>query len=140
MMEPRVSLITLAVADVPRARAFYQTLGWRPSSVGGDEVAFFQLGPLALALYGSRSAAADMGLAPAPPGAVTLAQNQRSRAEVDRVLAEAQAAGARLLKPAADTSWGGYVGYFADPDGHPWEIAWNPGFPLAEDGALKLPD
>lgn len=139
-MQPRLSLVTLAVADVARARAFYLRLGWRCASVGGDEVAFFQLGPLALALYGAAASAADMGLAPAPPGAVTLAQNQPSRAEVDRVLAEAQAAGARLLKPAAETAWGGYVGYFADPDGHPWEIAWNPGFPLADDGALRLPD
>ena len=139
-MQPRLSLVTLAVADVPRARAFYSALGWRASSVGGDEVAFFQLGPLALALYGREASAADMGLAPAPPGAVTLAQNQPSREAVDRALAEAEAAGARLLKPAAETAWGGYVGYFADPDGHPWEIAWNPGFALGEDGALTLPE
>ena len=139
-MRPRVSLVTLAVADVARARAFYRRLGWRCSSVGGDEVAFFQLGPLALALYGREASAADMGLAPAPPGAVTLAQNQPSREAVDRVLADAVAAGARLLKPAAETPWGGYVGYFADPDGHPWEIAWNPGFPLGEDLAIRLPD
>ena len=139
MIEPRLSLVTLAVADVARARAFYSALGWRPSSIGGDEAAFFQLGPLALALYGAASMAADLGAPVGAPGTVWLAQNVRSRAEVDRVLAEAQAAGARLVKPAADAPWGGYVGYFADPDGHVWEIAWNPGFKLADDGALGLP-
>jgi len=139
-MRPRLSLVTLAVADVARARAFYARLGWRASSVGGDEVAFFQLGPLALALYGREAAAADIGLPVAAPGAVMLAQNLASPAEVDAALAEAVAAGARLLKPGANTAWGGYVGYFADPDGHPWELAWNPGFGLAADGALVLPD
>jgi catechol 2,3-dioxygenase-like lactoylglutathione lyase family enzyme len=139
-MEPRLSLVTLAVASVPRARAFYRALGWRAASIGGDEVAFFQLGPLALALYGRASMAADLGSRAGDPGSVWLAQNLRDRAEVDRVLAEAQAAGARIVKPAADTSWGGYVGYFADPDGHVWEIAWNPGFTLTDDGALRLPD
>ena len=139
-MQPRLTLVTLAVADVPRARAFYQRLGWRCSSVGGDEVAFFQLGPLALALYGRAAMAADLGAQPGSSGAVWLAQNLPDRADVDRVLADALAAGARLVKPAADAPWGGYVGYFADPDDHVWEIAWNPGFGLADDGALRLPD
>jgi catechol 2,3-dioxygenase-like lactoylglutathione lyase family enzyme len=139
MIEPRLSLVTLAVADVERARAFYSALGWRPSSIGGDEVAFFQLGPIALALYGAGSMAADLGAPAGAPGAVWLAQNVRDRAEVDRALAAAEAAGARIVKPAADAPWGGYVGYFADPDGHVWEIAWNPGFQLAADGALRLP-
>lgn len=139
-MQPRLSLVTLAVADVARARAFYARLGWRAASLGGGEVAFFQLGPLALAVYRRELAAADMGLPVATPGAVTLAQNLASPAEVDAALAEAVAAGARLLKPGAKTAWGGYVGYFADPDGHPWELAWNPGFALAPDGALVLPD
>lgn len=139
-MQPRVSLITLGVADVARARAFYERLGWRASSAGGDEVAFFQLGPIALALYRRDALAADAGVPLAPPGAVELAHNVASRDEVDRTLAAAQAAGARVLKPAAPTSWGGYVAHFADPDGHPWEIAWNPGFTLGADGALILPD
>lgn len=140
MMQPRVSLITLGVADVARARAFYERLGWRASSIGGDEVAFFQLGAVALALYGREELAADAGVPAPPPGAVELAHNVASREEVDRVLAAAQAAGARLLKPAAEAPWGGYVGHFADPDGHPWEVAWNPGFELGADGALVLPD
>ncbi|MBI4184404.1 MAG: VOC family protein [Proteobacteria bacterium] len=140
-MEPRISLVTLGVADVARGRRFYERLGWRASKASTDEVAFFQLGGMALALWGRAALAADARLADkgAGPGGVALAHNVRARAEVDAVLAEAEAAGGRLLRPAEDTPWGGYAGYFADPDGHPWEVAWNPHFPLAPDGSLRLP-
>jgi catechol 2,3-dioxygenase-like lactoylglutathione lyase family enzyme len=141
-MEPRISLITLGVDDLARARTFYERLGFRASSSGNDSVAFFQAGSLGLALYGRDSLAEDARLAPAASpgfGGITLAYNARSRDEVDTVLAEALAAGARLLKPAQDVFWGGYSGYFADPDGHPWEVAWNPFFAIAPDGALRLP-
>ncbi len=141
-MEPRISLITLGVDDLARARAFYEALGFRASSAGNDQVAFFQAGSLGLALYGRAALAEDAHLPPAAGpgfGGITLAYNARSRDEVDAVLAQALAAGARLLKPAQDVFWGGYSGYFADPDGHPWEVAWNPFFVIAPDGALRLP-
>jgi catechol 2,3-dioxygenase-like lactoylglutathione lyase family enzyme len=141
-MEPRISLITLGVDDLARARAFYEALGFRSSSAGNDNVAFFQAGGLGLALYGRAALAEDAHLAlPAGTGfgGITLAYNARSRDEVDSVLAQALEAGARLLKPAQDVFWGGYSGYFADPDGHPWEVAWNPFFAIAPDGALRLP-
>lgn len=141
-MEPRISLITLGVDDLPRARAFYERLGFRPSSAGNDAVAFYQAGSLGLGLYGRAALAEDAHLSATPAGTfggITLAYNARSRDEVDAVLAAAVAAGARLLKPAQDVFWGGYSGYFADPDGHPWEVAWNPFFAIAPDGALKLP-
>ena len=107
-----------------------------------EGVAFFQAGGVALALDSRRSLAEDLGVAPAESGfrAVTIAQNVRSRAEADRVLDEAVKAGARLIKPGADVFWGGYVGYFADPDGYVWEVAWNPDFALDAEGRIKLPD
>ncbi|KAB8160183.1 VOC family protein [Streptomyces sp. 3MP-14] len=142
-MEQRISLITLGVADVARARAFYERLGWRGQEV--QETVFFQAGGLALVLWGRAEAAADGGLSdtPVPPGGfggITLAHNVRSRAEVDALLAAAERAGATVTAPAAPTDYGGYAGTFTDPDGHPWEIAHNPGFPLADDGSLTLPD
>jgi uncharacterized protein len=143
-MEPRISLVTLGVADLGRSRRFYEEgLGWRPSHAGVDGVvAFYQLGGLALALYGRAALAADAGLPDEGGGfgGIALAHNVRSREEVGSVLARAAAAGARLLKPGADTEWGGHVGYFADPDGHLWEVAWNPHFALDATGALRLPD
>ncbi|CUW39073.1 putative Glyoxalase/bleomycin resistance protein/dioxygenase [Magnetospirillum sp. XM-1] len=141
-MEPRISLITLGVADLERARAFYERLGWRRKVAAAQGVAFFQMGGMALSLYPRAELAADARL-PAEGGGFpgfALAYNTRSRDEVDRVLAEAVAAGATLLKPAEEAFWGGYSGYFADPDGFAWEVAWNPGFALAEDGSLTLPD
>ena len=120
-MEPRISLITLGVADMARARRFYETLGWRASGPG-EGVTFFQAGGMILSLYGREALAADAHL-PAEGsgfGGITLAYNVRERADVDRVLTEAKAAGAIILKPAEDAFWGGYSGYFADPDGHPW--------------------
>lgn len=139
-MEQRISLVTLGVGDVARARAFYEALGWRGQEV--ERTVFFQAGGLALVLWGADQLADDAGLPPAPPGfrGVALAHNTRSRAEVDEVLAAAEAAGAAVTRPAAETSYGGYAGYFTDPDGHAWEVAHNPGFTLAEDGSLVLPD
>jgi len=141
-MEPRISLITLGVADLGRARAFYEALGWRASRASTPEVAFFQGNGLALALYGRAALAADAAVPDQPTGfsGVTLAYNARSKAEADQVFAEAIAAGAQPLKRPHDTSWGGYSGYFADPDGHLWGVAWNPFFPLDAHGNLSLPD
>jgi catechol 2,3-dioxygenase-like lactoylglutathione lyase family enzyme len=141
-MEPRVTLITLGVDDLERSLRFYRDgLGWRPSgaSVEGD-VAFFQAGGLVLALWSREELARDAGL-PTDDGwgAVALAHNLPSREAVDRVVGELAAAGGRLLKAPVETDWGGYSGYVADPDGHPWEIAHNPFWPLADDGTVSLP-
>ncbi|PWR12089.1 glyoxalase [Micromonospora acroterricola] len=140
-MEQRISLVTLGVTDVARARAFYEQLGWRGQEV--EETVFFQAGGLAVVLWGRDKLAADAGIDDQGAdgfGGVTLAQNVRSRAEVDEVITAAVAAGAEVTKPARETFYGGYAGYFTDPDGHVWEIAWNPGFPLAEDGTITVPD
>jgi catechol 2,3-dioxygenase-like lactoylglutathione lyase family enzyme len=132
-MEPRISILTLGVTDLQRSLRFYREgLGLPTSYREGDGIVFFQLHGTWLALYPLEALAEDARL-PAECtrfGGITLAHNVGSRMEVDRVIAEALAAGATLLKPAADMFWGGYSGYFADPDGHPWEIAWNPEFPL----------
>ncbi|MCP5366525.1 MAG: VOC family protein [Hyphomicrobiales bacterium] len=141
-MEPRLTMVTLGVEDLAASRAFYQRLGWTASSAGNEHVAFFQLGPLVLGLYGARALAEDAQV-PFDPGTfdrVTLAYNVGSPAEVDAVLAEAEAAGARILKPGQEVFWGGYSGYFADPDGHAWEVAWNPIMPLDVDGVMRLPE
>lgn len=137
-MEQRVSLVTLGVADLDRAVAFYEALGWQRGN-RDEGVAFFQIPGGVFALW-SRQALAEEARLPDSGGfgGIALAYNTRSKAEVDAVLAEAEAAGARILRPAADTAWGGYSGYFADPDDHPWEVAWNPAWPIAEDGSLKL--
>ncbi len=142
-MEPRLTLITLGVRDIAASAAFYQRLGWKRSSAGNDDVAFFQLGPLVLSLFGQDALSDDAHLPPgsAPrPGAVTMAQNVSSPEEVDAVLAAAVAVGAVLLKPGQRVFWGGYSGYFADPDGHPWEIAHNPFFAMDASGYVRLPD
>lgn len=140
-MEQRVSLITLGVADIARSRAFYEVLGWKASGIGAGEVAFFQCGGLIFSLFGRADLAKDAALPAEGAGfrGIALAYNSRSRDDVDRVLAEMVAAGATLVKPAAEAPWGGYSGYAADPDGHLWEIAWNPGFPIAADGSISLP-
>ena len=132
-MEPRISIITLGVSDMNRSISFYRDgLGLPTTYKGGEGIAFFQLEGTWLALYPSAALAEDACLPPerARFGGVTLAHNVPSKEEADRVIAQALAAGALLLKPAADTFWGGYSGYFADLDGHPWEVAWNPYFPL----------
>ncbi|MEV6768679.1 VOC family protein [Nocardia sp. NPDC051030] len=140
-MEQRVSLITLGVADLARSRTFYETLGWRGQEV--EETVFFQAGGLGLVLWSREKLALDSGLDDAHGtgfGGIVLAHNLRSPAEVDALLTTARQAGATITKPAATTTYGGYAGSFADPDGHLWEIAHNPGFPLAEDGTLTIPD
>ncbi|MGC4755904.1 VOC family protein [Micromonospora trifolii] len=140
-MEQRISLITLGVSDLARAKAFYEHLGWRGQEV--EETVFIQAGGLAVVLWGRDKLADDAGIADPGTdgfGGVTLAQNVRSREEVDEVIATATKAGATVTKPARETFYGGYAGYFADPDGHLWEIAWNPGFTLADDGSLTVPD
>jgi len=141
-MEQRVSIITLGVADLHRSREFYERLGWRRSMTQAEGVVFFQAGGMALALYPRQELAKDANIAGEGQGfsGMSLAYNARNREEVDAVLAEAEAAGARILKPAQEAFWGGYSGYFSDPDGFLWEIAWNPGFPMAEDGSIRIPE
>ena len=140
-MEPRVSLITFGVSDLARSKAFYTKLGFAASSQGGDEVVFLQAGAIALSLFPRESLACDAEVSADGSGfrGVAVAHNVREKGEVDVVIAEAVAAGGRLIKAAIDTNWGGRSGYFADPDGHLWEVAWNPHFPLSADGALSVP-
>ncbi|WP_380169335.1 VOC family protein [Jannaschia sp. R86511] len=141
-MEQRISLVTLGVRDLPRARAFYEELGWRGQEV--EETVFFQAGGVVVVLWGRDRLAADCGV-PDPDsreawfGGTALAHNVREREEVDAVLAEAATAGATVTRPAGETPYGGYAGVFTDPDGHAWEISWNPGFPIAEDGSVTVP-
>jgi uncharacterized protein len=138
-MEQRVSLVTLGVRDLARARAFYETLGWRTNAAPGDEVVFFQAGGMIIALWGRAELAEDSGVEDSGGwGGITLAHNVRSPAEVDAVVAEAEAAGATVRRPGAATFWGGYSGAFTDPDGHAWEVAHNPHWTLAEDGSVSL--
>jgi len=140
-MEQRISLVTLGVADLARARAFYQRLGWRGQEV--EETVFFQAGGIALVLWGRDKVADDAGLEDGGTdgfGGMTLAHNVRSREEVDQVLDQAAKAGAVIIQAARETFYGGYAGFFTDPDGHVWEIAYNPGFPLDDDGAITIPD
>lgn len=139
-MDQRISLITLGVADVGRSTAFYQALGWqRWAGIDAPEITFFQCGAMVVALYAAAALAADTGLDQPRPGGITLAVNVRTRDEVTATLDHAISVGASLLKPPTEQPWGGFVGYFADPDGHPWEVAWVPHFPLAADGGLILP-
>ncbi len=138
-MEQRLSLVTLGVADLEESLRFYTALGWKRGN-DNPSVVFFQVNGMILALWSRTALAEDAGLTPNERGfgGITLAYNARSREDVDAVLAEASRAGARILKPAKDTFWGGYSGYFADPDGHPWEVAWNPGWKLNKKGEVKL--
>jgi len=138
-MEQRISLITLAVADLDRAAAFYAALGWRRVEGPPGIVAFDLLGQV-LGLYPKADLARDMGLDPAEIGGfsgITLAHNLRDKAEVAALTARAEAAGARVIRPPQDIFWGGHVAYVADPDGHVWEFAWNPFSPLGTDGAFQ---
>ena len=126
-MEQRLSLVTLGVTDVPAARAFYEALGWTCDTDPALDVAFFQLGGIALAVWDRTPLAEDSTVTDRGGfGGVTLAYNVRAPEEVDAVLAEAEAAGATIGRPGAKTFWGGYSGVFVDPDGHPWEVAHNP--------------
>jgi predicted lactoylglutathione lyase len=140
-VEQRISLVTLGVADVTRARTFYERLGWQGQEV--EETAFFQAGGIALVLWGRDKLADDASIEDGTAngfGGVALAQNVRSRAEVDEVLSAAADAGAVISQAARETFYGGYAGYFSDPDGHVWEIAYNPGFTLRPDGTIVIPD
>jgi predicted lactoylglutathione lyase len=137
-MEQRVSLITLGVADLARARAFYEALGW---VVGADleDVVFFQAGGMIVGLWSREQLAEDSGVEDTGGwGGVTLAYNARTPAEVDEVIEEARAAHARIAREPGTTFWGGYSGMFVDPDGHPWEVAHNPSWTLADDGSVSL--
>jgi uncharacterized protein len=140
-VEQRISLITLGVADVSRARTFYERLGWRGQEA--EETVFFQAGAMAVVLWARHKLAADAGIEDSKAGGfggIALAHNVRSRAEVDELLASAAGAGAQITQAARETFYGGYAGYFRDPDGHVWEIAYNPGFLLGPDGSITLPD
>ena len=134
-----MTLITLGVADHSAARAFYERLGWR-AALEVEETVFFQVGGLVVSLWSRDKLAQDSGVIDRGDwGGVALAHNVRSEAEVDAAIEDARAAGATITKEPSKTSWGGYTGVFADPDGHPWEVAYNPGFELSDDGSLRVP-
>ncbi len=138
-VEQRLSLVTLGVRDLERARRFYEALGWTTGAAAGDDVVFFQAGGTILALWDRAKLAEDTVVSDSGGwGGITLAHNVRSPAEVDAVLAEARAAGATVARPGAETFWGGYSGVFVDPDGHAWEVAHNPHWTLSEDGSISL--
>jgi uncharacterized protein len=141
-MEQRVSIITLGVANLERSSQFYERIGCRRSMAQSEGIVFFQAGGMALALYPREELAKDANVPPDGTGfnGVALAYNARNRSEVDSVLATAMAAGAKPLKPAQEAFWGGNSGYFSDPDGFLWEVAWNPSLPIAPDGSIRLPD
>jgi predicted lactoylglutathione lyase len=138
-VEQRLSLVTLGVADLERAIRFYEDLGWKRGNKD-EGVAFFQMPGGIFALWSRAALAEDAGVPDSSPGfsGIALAYNARSRGEVDDVIAEAKSAGGRVMKPAHETFWGGYSGYFADLDGHLWEVAWNPFWTIEADGRTKL--
>ena len=142
-MEPRISIVTLGVANVAKARSFYESLGFKASGASQDAITFFEAGGVVLALFGRAALAEDAHVAVGEDatafGGVTLAHNCRSEAEVDAVLSEAIKCGAVLRKPAQKVFWGGYSGYFSDPDGHLWEVAYNPFISFDDAGRLQLP-
>jgi uncharacterized protein len=139
-MEQRVSVITLGVRDLARARAFYEALGWSSSAAPEDDVVFFQAGGLVVALWDRARNAEDSAMTDGGGwGGITLAHNVRSPAEVDAVIEEARRAGARIGREPAETFWGGYSGVFVDPEGHPWEVAHNPFWTMGDDGSVRLP-
>lgn len=140
-MDQRLSLVTLGVADLSRAREFYERLGWRGQEV--EETVFFQAGTIGIVLWGRDKLAADSGIEDASSdgfGGIALAHNVRAPAEVDAILAAAARAGGTITRRPSQTFYGGYAGCFTDPDGHVWEVAHNPGFPLDDEGALTIPD
>jgi uncharacterized protein len=137
----RISIVTLGVDDVWRSKAFYEALGWEVAGTVGDEICWFRTADSYLGLFDRESLARDAGLRSEPTaefGGITLAINVESEAAVDAAFDAAAGAGARILKPAEATDWGGYSGYFADPDGHPWEVAYNPSFPIGDDGRITV--
>ena len=137
-MDQRLSIVTLGVDNLPRARAFYEALGWRVASEeNADSIVCFTLNGIGFALYPRAMLIKDIGTESgggSPTGVVTLAYNVRTREDVATVLDEAERAGGTIVKQAQDVFWGGYSGYFKDPDGHIWEVAWNPFSPLDDDG------
>ena len=140
-MEQRLSLITLGVTDLARARAFYEGLGWTTRAEPDDDVAFFQAGGMVVALWDRAKLAEDSTVEDGGGwGGVTLAYNTRSPQEVDEVIEQARSTGAAIGREPAETFWGGYSGVFLDPDGHPWEVAHNPHWTIAEDGSTRLPE
>lgn len=141
-MEQRVSIVTLGVADLERSREFYERLGWRRSTSKSEGIVFFQVGGMAFALYPREELAKDANVPSDGDGfrGISLAYNTRNHDDVDAVLEGAKTAGAKILKPAQEAFWGGYSGYFSDPDGFLWEVAWNPFFAIAEDGSICLPE
>ena len=141
-MEQRITLVTLGVENLERSTAFFERLGWRRSVREATGVSFFQCGGIAVGLCPMADLARDAGVSPDRSGfgGFAIAHNTRSKDEVDAVLEEAKSAGAEIVKAAEEAFWGGYSGYFQDLDGHLWEVAWNPGFALDEEGAVRLPD
>ncbi len=138
-MEQRISLVTLGVRDLARSRSFYEQIGWLAATDSTDDVVFFQAGGIVLGLWLREELAADSGVTDLGGwGGVTLAHNVRTTDEVDDVLESARRAGADVVREAGATFWGGYSGVFVDPDGHPWEIAHNPEWKLADDGSVRL--
>jgi predicted lactoylglutathione lyase len=138
-MEQRLSLVTLGVADLARARAFYEAVGWETNAGDGDDVVFFQAAGVVVALWDREHLARDSGVADGGGwGGITLAHNVRSAEEVDAVIAQAEGAGARIPRHGAETFWGGYSGVFVDPDGHPWEVAHNPRWTVTDRGETLL--
>ena len=138
-MEQRVSLITLGVEDLGRSRAFYEALGWQSGAAPADDVVFFQTGCMVFALWGREQLTEDSTVVDSGGwGGVTLAYNARDREEVNGVIEQARAAGARIGREPGETFWGGYSGLFVDPDGHPWEVAHNPHWTVADDGSVSL--
>jgi uncharacterized protein len=138
-MDQRMSIITLGVADVSAARGFYERLGWH-AGLEMEETVFFQIGDLFLILWGRDKLAEDSGVTDGGGwGGVTLAHNVSSTGQVDRIIEEARSAGARISREPGETFYGGYAGVFVDPDGHPWEVAFNPGLVLRDDGSMRLP-
>jgi uncharacterized protein len=138
-MEQRISLVTIGVSDLARSRAFYEALGWRTEAGPDDDVVFFQAGGMIVALWDRAQLAEDSTVTDAGGwGGITLAHNVRTPEEVDAVLAEAAGAGGEIGRPGAATFWGGYSGVFLDPEGHPWEVAHNPHWTIADDGSVRL--
>ena len=138
-MEQRLSVVTLGVSDLARARAFYEGLGWKTRAEPDDEVVFFQAGGMIVALWDRARLAADSAVEDSPGwGGITLAHNVGSPAEVDEVIEQARSAGAGIGREPAETFWGGYSGVFIDPDGHPWEVAHNPHWAIGDDGSVTL--
>jgi catechol 2,3-dioxygenase-like lactoylglutathione lyase family enzyme len=139
-MQQRLTLITLGVSDVERARRFYEGLGWSTGAEEGDDVVFFQAGGMVVALWDRAKLAEDSAVSDSGGwGGVTLAYNTRTPDEVESVIEEARAAGGTIGREPGETFWGGYSAVFIDPDGHPWEVAHNPRWTIEEDGSVTLP-